>query len=79
MALPPKPPPTNGAITRTSARGTPKRTARWLRHRYPPPVMAKLYAEDPVIAELCIEFAPTAKRMLRALAAGLPTLRENRD
>ncbi|WP_431923229.1 TetR family transcriptional regulator [Amycolatopsis tucumanensis] len=45
----------------------------------PPPVMAKLYAEDPVIAALCIQFAPTAKRMLRALAAGLPTLREGRD
>ncbi|OXM73730.1 MULTISPECIES: TetR/AcrR family transcriptional regulator [Amycolatopsis] len=45
----------------------------------PPPVMAKLYAEDPVIAALCIKFAPTAKRMLRALAAGLPTLRQPHD
>ncbi|GAB3567780.1 TetR family transcriptional regulator [Amycolatopsis endophytica] len=42
---------------------------------HPPPVLARLYAEDAAVAALCFEFVPVAKRMLRALAAGLPSLR----
>ncbi|MFD0663618.1 TetR/AcrR family transcriptional regulator [Thermocatellispora tengchongensis] len=41
----------------------------------PPPVLAELYASDPEIAVACLPFVPTIKRMLMALAAGLPTLR----
>jgi AcrR family transcriptional regulator len=41
----------------------------------PPPVIAELYARDPDLAAACIPFEPTVKRLLSALAAGLPTLR----
>ncbi|WP_236795400.1 TetR/AcrR family transcriptional regulator [Amycolatopsis sp. GM8] len=41
----------------------------------PPPVLAELYASDPVLAAACIPFVPTMKRALAAFAAGLPTLR----
>jgi AcrR family transcriptional regulator len=41
----------------------------------PPPVMAELYAQEPAIAAAFPQFVPTMKRMLTALAAGLPILR----
>ncbi|KAA9153159.1 TetR/AcrR family transcriptional regulator [Amycolatopsis acidicola] len=41
----------------------------------PPEVMARLYATDPEVAAACLPFAPTLKRMLGALVAGLPSLR----
>lgn len=41
----------------------------------PPPVVAQLYAEEPAIAAIRPHFAPTMKRTLMAIAAGLPTLR----
>lgn len=41
----------------------------------PPPVLAQLYAQDPVVAAACVPFVPTVKRALAAFAAGLPTLR----
>jgi AcrR family transcriptional regulator len=41
----------------------------------PPPVVAALYAEEPAIAAARPEFGPTMRRMLLAIAAGLPTLR----
>jgi AcrR family transcriptional regulator len=41
----------------------------------PPPVVAQLYAEEPALAAIRPQFAPTLKRMLMAIAVGLPTLR----
>ncbi|GAA4497012.1 TetR family transcriptional regulator [Actinoallomurus oryzae] len=41
----------------------------------PPPTLVELYAQDPEIAATCLPFVPTLTRALRALAAGLPTLR----
>ncbi|MEW9553696.1 TetR family transcriptional regulator [Nonomuraea sp. NPDC050783] len=41
----------------------------------PPPTMAQVYAQDPELAATCPPFLPTLVRALRALAAGLPTLR----
>jgi AcrR family transcriptional regulator len=41
----------------------------------PPPVMAELYTNDPVIAAAGLDFVATTKRMLAAVAAGLPQLR----
>ncbi|MET9250552.1 TetR family transcriptional regulator [Nonomuraea sp. NPDC003709] len=43
----------------------------------PSPTLAELYAQDPVIAATCPDFLPTLTRALKALAAGLPTLRED--
>ncbi|MER6006623.1 TetR family transcriptional regulator [Nonomuraea angiospora] len=43
----------------------------------PSPTLAELYAQDPVIAATCPDFLPTLSRALKALAAGLPTLRED--
>lgn len=44
----------------------------------PPPVLAQVYADDPELAAMCPEMRPTLVRALRALAAGLPTLRNQR-
>ncbi|MEW1836745.1 TetR family transcriptional regulator [Nonomuraea angiospora] len=44
---------------------------------HPSPTLAELYAQDPVIAATCPDFLPTLTRALKALAAGLPTLRED--
>jgi AcrR family transcriptional regulator len=41
------------------------------------PVLEQLRAQDPVIAAAHLEFVPTMDRALRALAAGLPTLRDS--
>jgi AcrR family transcriptional regulator len=41
----------------------------------PPPVVAQLYAEEPALAAICPQFTPTLKRMLMAIAVGLPVLR----
>lgn len=41
----------------------------------PPPALRELYAQDPDIAARCLPFQPTMKRMLAALAVGLPTQR----
>lgn len=41
----------------------------------PPPALRELYAQDPDIAARCLQFEPTMRRMLAALAAGLPTQR----
>lgn len=41
----------------------------------PPPVLAELYAGEPALAAARPGFEATLKRMLTALAAGLPTLR----
>lgn len=41
----------------------------------PPPVVAALYAQEPAVAAMRPEFGPTMRRMLAAIAAGLPTLR----
>ncbi|MEV6040122.1 TetR family transcriptional regulator [Nonomuraea sp. NPDC052116] len=43
----------------------------------PSPVLAELYAQDPDIAATCPDFIPTLVRALKALLAGLPTLRED--
>ncbi|MFI9845660.1 TetR family transcriptional regulator [Nonomuraea sp. NPDC051941] len=43
----------------------------------PSPVLAELYAQDPDIAATCPDFVPTLVRALKALLAGLPTLRED--
>ncbi|GAA2881383.1 hypothetical protein GCM10020220_084470 [Nonomuraea rubra] len=42
----------------------------------PPPALAQVYAEDPELAASCPVLLPTLVRALRALAAGLPTLRD---
>ena len=42
----------------------------------PPPVLAQLYAQDPELAATRPTMQPTLVRMLSALAAGLPTLRD---
>ncbi|UBU12707.1 TetR family transcriptional regulator [Nonomuraea gerenzanensis] len=42
----------------------------------PPPALAQVYAEDPELAAACPVLLPTLVRALSALAAGLPTLRE---
>lgn len=41
----------------------------------PPPVLAQLYDEDPQLAAGRLPLLPTLRRMLSALAAGLPALR----
>ncbi|QXJ23414.1 TetR/AcrR family transcriptional regulator [Actinomadura graeca] len=41
----------------------------------PPPALAELYAREPDLAAACVPFQPTVKRLLSALAAGLPALR----
>ncbi|MET7331677.1 TetR family transcriptional regulator [Nonomuraea sp. NPDC005650] len=43
----------------------------------PSPTLAELYAQDPDIAATCPDFIPTLTRALKALLAGLPTLRED--
>ncbi|QYC45280.1 Transcriptional regulator, TetR family [Nonomuraea coxensis DSM 45129] len=43
----------------------------------PSPVLAQVYAQDPELAASCPPFVPTLVRGLRAIAAGLPTLRES--
>ncbi|MFG6198553.1 TetR/AcrR family transcriptional regulator [Nonomuraea sp. JJY05] len=43
----------------------------------PSPMLAELYAQDPDIAATCPDFLPTLIRALKALLAGLPTLRED--
>ncbi|MEV1169346.1 TetR family transcriptional regulator [Nonomuraea sp. NPDC049784] len=43
----------------------------------PSPALAELYAQDPDIAATCPVFLPTLSRALKALAAGLPALRED--
>ncbi|GAA4978713.1 AcrR family transcriptional regulator [Nonomuraea thailandensis] len=42
----------------------------------PPPALAQVYAEDPELAASCPVLLPTLVRALSALAAGLPTLRD---
>ncbi|MEV0384316.1 TetR family transcriptional regulator [Nonomuraea sp. NPDC050643] len=42
----------------------------------PPPTIVELYAQDPDLAAACPQFVPTLTRALKALAAGLPLLRE---
>ena len=44
----------------------------------PPPVLAQVYAEDPELAASRPTMLPTLIRALSALAAGLPTLRDQR-
>jgi AcrR family transcriptional regulator len=41
----------------------------------PPPRLAQVYAENPELAVACLPLVPTLTRLLRALVAGLPTLR----
>lgn len=41
----------------------------------PPPTLLEVYAQNPDLAAACVPFAPTLKRALAALVAGLPTLR----
>lgn len=43
----------------------------------PPPVLAQVYLDDPELAAAHSAMLPTLVRMLSALAAGLPTLRES--
>ncbi|MEU6780270.1 TetR family transcriptional regulator [Nonomuraea angiospora] len=43
----------------------------------PSPTLAELYAQDPDIAATCPDFLATLTRALKALQAGLPTLRED--
>ncbi|MGA5764745.1 TetR family transcriptional regulator [Nonomuraea bangladeshensis] len=43
----------------------------------PSPVLLQVYAQDPELAASCPPFVPTLVRGLRAIAAGLPTLRES--
>ena len=45
----------------------------------PSPVVAQVYAEDPELAASHPALLPTLVRTLSALAAGLPTLRDNRE
>ena len=42
----------------------------------PPPLLAQLYLDDPELAAYRPKLLPTLVRMLSALAAGLPTLRD---
>ena len=42
----------------------------------PPPVLAQVYLEDPQLAATHPRMLPSLVRILSALAAGLPTLRE---
>ncbi len=42
----------------------------------PPPVLAQVYRDDPELATPHTTMSPTLVRMLSALAAGLPTLRD---
>jgi hypothetical protein len=42
----------------------------------PPPVLAQVYAQDPELAATRPTMQLTLVRMLSALAAGLPTLRD---
>lgn len=44
----------------------------------PPPVLAQVYLEDPELAATHLAMQPVLVRLLSALAAGLPTLREPR-
>lgn len=41
----------------------------------PPSVLVELYEQEPDVAAFRLPFGPTMKRMLSAIAAGLPTLR----
>ncbi|QKV80998.1 TetR/AcrR family transcriptional regulator [Amycolatopsis sp. Hca4] len=41
----------------------------------PPPTLLEVYAQNPDLAAACVPLAPTLKRALAALAAGLPSLR----
>jgi AcrR family transcriptional regulator len=41
----------------------------------PPPTLVQLYEQDERLAESCPEFLPSAKRLIAAVIAGLPTLR----
>ncbi|MDS0136014.1 MULTISPECIES: TetR family transcriptional regulator [unclassified Amycolatopsis] len=41
----------------------------------PPPTLLEVYAQNPELAVACLPLAPTLKRALAALAAGLPSLR----
>lgn len=41
----------------------------------PPATLVEVYAESPELAASCPRFLPTMKRLLAAIAAGLPTLR----
>ncbi|MGW3966690.1 TetR family transcriptional regulator [Amycolatopsis sp. NPDC005003] len=41
----------------------------------PPPTLREVYAQNPDLAAACVPLAPTLKRALAALAAGLPSLR----
>ncbi|SEU43279.1 TetR family transcriptional regulator [Nonomuraea wenchangensis] len=43
----------------------------------PSPVLVQVYAQDAELAASCPPFVPTLVRGLRAMAAGLPTLRES--
>ncbi|MEV5559712.1 TetR family transcriptional regulator [Nonomuraea wenchangensis] len=43
----------------------------------PSPVLVQVYAQDAELAASCPPFVPTLVRGLRAIAAGLPTLRES--
>ncbi|MEU4511381.1 TetR family transcriptional regulator [Nonomuraea wenchangensis] len=43
----------------------------------PSPVLLQVYAQDPELAAWCPPFVPTLVRGLRAIVAGLPTLRES--
>jgi AcrR family transcriptional regulator len=42
---------------------------------HPPPTLAEVYAQNPDLAAARPPFLPTMKRLLAAVAAGLPTLR----
>jgi hypothetical protein len=42
---------------------------------HPPPTLAEVYAQDPDLAAARPPFLRTMKRLLAAVAAGLPTLR----
>jgi AcrR family transcriptional regulator len=42
---------------------------------HPPEVLRTLYEQEPELARACPPFGPTLERLIRALAAGLPTLR----
>jgi AcrR family transcriptional regulator len=41
----------------------------------PPATLAEVYTDNPDLAAACPRFLPTMKRLLAAIAAGLPTLR----
>jgi len=44
---------------------------------HPPEVLRTLYAQEPELAIACPPFAPTLRRLIRALAEGLPVLRSS--